>query len=113
MSGICSIYKDKPPKETKLFGCGFTSDEKTESFLWLFEKWQDTMSGYPPKIIFTDQESGMTKANSIAFPQAYHRYCMQHMMSKVSSKVGPTIALKPEIMSFYDCVWKAEASDQF
>lgn len=30
------------------FGAGFIKDEKIESFLWLFEKWQEAMCGHPP-----------------------------------------------------------------
>lgn len=99
-------------KETTLFGCGFISDEKKESFLWLFRKWQEAMSDENPIMIFTDQDPAITKAIKQAFPSTCHRYCMWHIMKKASVKLGLT-ASKPEFLPFYNCVWKSETSDQF
>ncbi|XP_073121059.1 protein FAR1-RELATED SEQUENCE 5-like [Henckelia pumila] len=48
--------------QTIVFGCGFISDEKTESFVWLFNKFIEAMFKDKPNIIITDQDPAMTKA---------------------------------------------------
>ena len=60
--------------QTIVFGCGFLSDETTESFLWLFEQFKEAMPGDDPKMIITDQDPAMAKAISLAFPFTFHRF---------------------------------------
>ncbi|XP_042051373.1 protein FAR1-RELATED SEQUENCE 5-like [Salvia splendens] len=48
--------------QTIVFGCGFLSDEKTESYIWLLNKFMEAMSSDAPKTIITDQDPAMTKA---------------------------------------------------
>ncbi|KAK9740769.1 hypothetical protein RND81_03G058700 [Saponaria officinalis] len=46
-----------------MFGCAFLSDEKTESFEWLFETFNESMGGNVfPISIFTDQDQAMSNA---------------------------------------------------
>ncbi|XP_058202896.1 protein FAR1-RELATED SEQUENCE 5-like [Rhododendron vialii] len=47
-------------RQTTLLGCAFLSDEKTDSFVWLFNEWLKAMPGGPPKMIITDQDPAMT-----------------------------------------------------
>ncbi|KAH6786377.1 hypothetical protein C2S52_005929 [Perilla frutescens var. hirtella] len=48
--------------QTIIFGCGFLSDEKIESYIWLFNKWLEAMPADPPKVIITDQDPALTNA---------------------------------------------------
>ena len=36
------------------FGAAFLGDEKTESFVWLFERFLDAMGGHMPIYLITD-----------------------------------------------------------
>ncbi|XP_040371195.1 protein FAR1-RELATED SEQUENCE 5-like [Rosa chinensis] len=42
-----------------LFGCAFLLDETTESFVWLFESFLESMGNKTPKTIFTDEDKAM------------------------------------------------------
>ncbi|XP_074560094.1 protein FAR1-RELATED SEQUENCE 5-like [Curcuma longa] len=75
--------------QTILFGCGFLSDEKTESFVWLLNTFIEAMPKGAPKVIITDQDPAMTKAIAQVFPQTIHRYCLWHIMSKFPEKLAP------------------------
>lgn len=72
---------------TIVFGCGFLSDEKTESFVWLFNKFIEVMPKGAPNLIITDQNLAMTKAISNVLPQTVHRYCLWHILNKFLDKV--------------------------
>ena len=63
-------------RQTIIFGCAFLSDEKTESFVWLFNKFLEAMSKGMPKVIITDQDPAMTKAIVETLPLIVHRYCI-------------------------------------
>ena len=45
-----------------MFGCAFLSDEKTETFEWLFENFKKSMRGKCPVSLFTDQDQAITNA---------------------------------------------------
>ncbi|TXG51338.1 hypothetical protein EZV62_023862 [Acer yangbiense] len=59
--------------QTIVFAYAFLSDETTDSFIWLFEKFKKAMLGGAPKMIITDQDLAMTKAISEVFPDSFHR----------------------------------------
>ncbi|XP_075483706.1 protein FAR1-RELATED SEQUENCE 5-like [Primulina tabacum] len=75
--------------QTIVFGCGFLSDEKTESFVWLFNKFIKAMPKGAPNVIITDQDLAMTKAIAQVFPQVVHRYCLWRILNKFSEKLNP------------------------
>ncbi|KAG6416174.1 hypothetical protein SASPL_123598 [Salvia splendens] len=54
--------------QTIVFGCGFLSDEKTESYVWLLNKFMEAMPTGPPKSIITDQDPALTKALAQVLP---------------------------------------------
>ncbi|KAF7151437.1 hypothetical protein RHSIM_Rhsim02G0184800 [Rhododendron simsii] len=74
--------------QTTLFGCAFLCDETTESFEWLFKEFLKAMPRPPLKMIITDQDPAMTKAIANALPNTFHRYCIWHIVSKFSEKLG-------------------------
>ncbi|XP_021742816.1 protein FAR1-RELATED SEQUENCE 5-like [Chenopodium quinoa] len=47
---------------TTMFGCAFISDERTDTFVWLFKIFKKSMCGIEPKSIFTDQDLAMSNA---------------------------------------------------
>ncbi|XP_041995809.1 protein FAR1-RELATED SEQUENCE 5-like [Salvia splendens] len=68
--------------QTIVFGCGFLSDEKTESYVWLLNKFMEAMPTGPPKSIITDQDPALTKALAQVLP--VHRYCLWHILNNLS-----------------------------
>ncbi|XP_070677871.1 protein FAR1-RELATED SEQUENCE 5-like [Malus domestica] len=67
--------------QTIVFGCGFLSDEKTESFIWLFEQWLKAMPSGPPQLIITDQDQAISKAIAQWVPA----FCMHIFSAGMSS----------------------------
>ncbi|KAL5756330.1 hypothetical protein ACOSQ2_021076 [Xanthoceras sorbifolium] len=61
-------------EQSIVFACAFLSDEITDSFLWLFDQFKETMPDSAPKMIITDQNPAMTKAIAQAFPNTYYRF---------------------------------------
>ncbi|KAH6808549.1 hypothetical protein C2S51_000305 [Perilla frutescens var. frutescens] len=51
-------------KKNVMFGCAFILDEKTETFMWLFEFFKKSMKMKCPVTIFTDQDLAITSALS-------------------------------------------------
>ncbi|CAL9001735.1 unnamed protein product, partial [Prunus brigantina] len=98
--------------QTILFGCGFLSNETTESFLWLFEQFKKAMPAGPPKIIITDQDPAMGNAISQAFPSVFHRYCIWHILDKFSQKIN-TCIYKDENRELQSCVWESDTKEEF
>ncbi|XP_052289424.1 protein FAR-RED ELONGATED HYPOCOTYL 3-like [Citrus sinensis] len=72
----------------KLTRCGLISHEDTETFTWLFEAWLSCMSDSPPIGIITDKDKAMQKTIEHVFPTTRHRWCLWHIMKKVSEKLG-------------------------
>ncbi|XP_026459672.1 protein FAR-RED IMPAIRED RESPONSE 1-like [Papaver somniferum] len=60
-------------RESILLGCGLVTHENEDSFVWLFMKWLDCMSGCAPPAIITDQAKAMQNAIEIVFPNSIHR----------------------------------------
>ncbi|KAA8540142.1 hypothetical protein F0562_026834 [Nyssa sinensis] len=73
--------------QSTLLGCGFISNEDTETFSWLFQSWLACMFGRAPNAIITDQDKAMQKAIENVFPNARHRWCLCHIMKKLSKKL--------------------------
>nr|XP_048323545.1 protein FAR1-RELATED SEQUENCE 5-like [Ziziphus jujuba var. spinosa] len=76
--------------QTILFACAFLSDERTESFIWLFELLKKTMPTNSPKMVITDQDPTLTKAMAHSLPNTFHRYCSWHILEKFSIQIDAT-----------------------
>ncbi|XP_057775333.1 protein FAR1-RELATED SEQUENCE 5-like [Salvia miltiorrhiza] len=55
-------------KNNVMFGCAFLSNEKIDTFVWLFETFKKYMGGKSPISLFTDQDLAMSKAIEKVFP---------------------------------------------
>ncbi|KAI5323534.1 hypothetical protein L3X38_032606 [Prunus dulcis] len=75
-------------RQTVLFGCAFLTSETTDSFVWLLEEFKKAMPGEPPKMIITDQDEAMSKAIAVTLPTTFHRYCIWHILNKITEKPG-------------------------
>ena len=96
------------------FGAAFLHDEKEESFVWLFETFLKAMSGNKPVMIITDQDLGMTNAIESVFNGSSHRFCMWHILKKLSEKVGGNLNQNDDFNNrFNSCVWNLDSSEEF
>jgi hypothetical protein len=95
-------------------GAAFMSDEKIESYVWLFQIFRKAMGQVPPHLIITDEDASMKAAIAQVLPTTVHRFCMWHIMDKVPEKVGPSIREDEEFwVRFGKCVWGSEDPDEF
>ncbi|XP_040996021.1 protein FAR-RED IMPAIRED RESPONSE 1-like [Juglans microcarpa x Juglans regia] len=97
-----------------LLGVGLISSENIETFVWLFDTWLKYMDGRAPKAIITDQDRAMKNAIAIVFPNTRHRYCLWHIMRKLSEKLGSHVEFKYGLKSALQrCVYDSQTSDEF
>ncbi|CAH9084527.1 unnamed protein product, partial [Cuscuta europaea] len=80
------------------FGAGLLLKEDVESYVWLFTCFINVM-GRQPTCIITYQDPAMRIAIEKVFTSSKHRYCMWHIMSKVTQKVGPVLSKNETFMS--------------
>uniref|UniRef100_A0A2N9GD52 Protein FAR1-RELATED SEQUENCE n=1 Tax=Fagus sylvatica TaxID=28930 RepID=A0A2N9GD52_FAGSY len=74
--------------ESIILGCGLLSSEDTDSFVWVFRQWLQSMCDIAPKAIITDQCQAMRRAIEIVFPETVHRWCIWHIMMKLPVKLA-------------------------
>lgn len=70
------------------------------------------MPAGPPKMIITDQCPAMIKAFAIVLPKTQHRYCIWHITSKFSEKLG-AIQYAQHYDQLKDCIWNSESPTEF
>ena len=58
--------------ESLILGCGLLSGEGTDSFVWVFRQWLQSMCDIAPKAIITDQCQTMRRAIEIVFSETVH-----------------------------------------
>lgn len=79
-------------RQTTIFEYGLLSNEKMESFIWLFRKFLEYMSDYDPLgVIITDQDAVISQAILEVFPSTMHRFCIWHVLDKFPEKINSTI----------------------
>ncbi|XP_028092442.1 protein FAR1-RELATED SEQUENCE 5-like [Camellia sinensis] len=71
-----------------MFGCAFLLDETTDSFIWLFKSFLESMGNRSPVTIFTDQDQAMSNAIQVVFPNTHHRLCLWHISKNAPSHLG-------------------------
>ncbi|KAG6414010.1 hypothetical protein SASPL_126726 [Salvia splendens] len=64
------------------------NDEKTESYIWLLNKFIEAMPTSAPKAIIIDQDPTLTKALARVLSETVHRYCLWHIMNKFPEKIS-------------------------
>ncbi|KAK9715618.1 hypothetical protein RND81_06G177400 [Saponaria officinalis] len=74
-------------KKSVTFASALLSNEDEESFVWVFQKFMDAMGGKEPKLLITDQDPAIRNAVPAIFKTARHRFCMWHIMNRVTEKI--------------------------
>ncbi|XP_047978393.1 protein FAR1-RELATED SEQUENCE 5-like [Salvia hispanica] len=87
------------------FAAGLVSNEKTGAFAWLFKHFIECM-GVAPKMIVIDQDLGMRSAIEEILVGTRHRWCMWHIMHKLSVKAPKRLLTDEHFKKdFHACVW--------
>ena len=95
-------------KKSTTFAAALLAKEDTASYVWLFTHFKAAM-GFEPVILLTDQDSAVKAAFAQVFTTCRHRFCMWHIMSKVSEKVGPYLNSNEDFSKrLNDVVWNDE-----
>ncbi|KAI8550422.1 hypothetical protein RHMOL_Rhmol06G0105300 [Rhododendron molle] len=66
----------------------------------------------PPKMIITDQDPAMTRKTDKHLPNTFHKYCIRHIVSKFSEKIG-ALAYKEHYEQLKKCTWNSESPKEF
>ena len=56
---FCPFVEVNHHGQSTLLGCTFLSDERTETFKWIFQSWLDANGGQPPNAIITNQDKAI------------------------------------------------------
>ncbi|XP_074314471.1 protein FAR1-RELATED SEQUENCE 5-like [Silene latifolia] len=86
-------------KRSVTFAAALLFHEDEDSFKWVFEKFLDAMGQREPHCIITDSCAGIKLGLHAVFKHARHRYCMWHIMQKLTDKVGPAIPKETDFVS--------------
>jgi transposase-like protein len=74
--------------ESIILGCGLLSCEDTDSFVWVFRQWLQSMCNITPKAIITDQCQAMRRAIEIVFSETIHHWYIWHITMKLPMKLA-------------------------
>ncbi|XP_020525867.1 protein FAR1-RELATED SEQUENCE 5-like [Amborella trichopoda] len=101
--------------QSMLFGCNLLVDEIEESFVWLFKKWLQAMSGHHPTSIITDQDLATGAAIRRVFANTYHHLFLWHILKKVPEKLSHVYAEYGKSFSddFHKCIHNFETIHEF
>lgn len=90
-----------------LFGCAFLLDESTNSYVWLFESFLESMGNTQPKTIFTNENEAMSKAIDTVFMKTRHRLSTWHIVKDARRNLANQFAnlefMKYLNKCFYEC----------
>ncbi|CAL2266432.1 unnamed protein product [Prunus armeniaca] len=96
-------------RQTVLFACAFLTSGTTDSFVWLLEEFKKSMPGEPPKMIITDQDTAMSKAIVVTLTTTFHRYCIWHILNKITEKPG----IGECFSEMCKCIWGMDKKEEF
>jgi hypothetical protein len=100
--------------QSVFFGTAFIVNEKIASYEWLLQTFLSAIGGKAPRLIVTAEDASMKSAIRSIFPDTIHRFCMWHVMEKMSEKVGfPTNTSDQFWCDLNKCVWGSETPDEF
>jgi hypothetical protein len=101
-------------KQSIFLGAALISNEKAESYIWVFETFLKAMGGKKPSLIITDEAASIKMAIDKVLPSTMHRLCMWHIMRKVPEKVEPSLRNNDDFYArLNSCVWGSETAIEF
>ncbi|XP_057808407.1 protein FAR1-RELATED SEQUENCE 5-like [Salvia miltiorrhiza] len=96
-----------------MFAIAFLSNEKTESYEWLFRTFLECMYGKEPSVIFSDQDQALMNGVDLCFRGASHRLCQWHINKNVANHFGRLNGNKEFKSLWYRCMDGCETDEQF
>ncbi|XP_022842001.1 protein FAR-RED IMPAIRED RESPONSE 1-like [Olea europaea var. sylvestris] len=99
--------------QSTLLGCGLVSNEDTETFVWLFRTWLQSMHGQAPHGIVTDQDRAMQNAIQIVFPNTKNRWCLWHILKKLPEKFGYHVDKGSIFSTIHNLVYDCQFVEEF
>ncbi|XP_074314912.1 protein FAR1-RELATED SEQUENCE 5-like [Silene latifolia] len=85
-------------KKSVTFAAALVDHENDGSFIWVFKKFLDCMGNKEPQCILTDQDPAIKLGVRSVFKQERHRYCMWHIMKKLTDKVESQICKETDFV---------------
>ncbi|XP_052173721.1 protein FAR1-RELATED SEQUENCE 5-like isoform X2 [Diospyros lotus] len=99
--------------QSTLLGCGIVSNEDTETFVWLFRTWLECMEDQAPAGIITDQDRAIQNAIEIVFPNTKHRWCLWHILKKLSENFENHRCKALILSVVHDVVFESQSPEEF
>ncbi|XP_021726223.1 protein FAR1-RELATED SEQUENCE 5-like [Chenopodium quinoa] len=96
-----------------LLGCALLSHENAETFEWLFRTWLGCMSKKKPLAILSDQDAAMRKALRNVMPCTHHRWCLWHILTKFSQKLGKYETYELFKVELHNVIYDSLTDDEF
>ncbi|XP_048491407.1 protein FAR1-RELATED SEQUENCE 5-like [Beta vulgaris subsp. vulgaris] len=103
---ICALFVGMNHHTNNImFGCAFLLNEKTDSFVWLFDSFVRSMGGKKPITMMTDQCAAMAAALKVVLPSVNHRLCTWHI-GQNSKKNIPDLRAQDDFVDVFNTVLK-------
>ncbi|XP_048497620.1 protein FAR-RED IMPAIRED RESPONSE 1-like [Beta vulgaris subsp. vulgaris] len=99
--------------QTILLGCALVSHETTETYEWVFRTWLMCMNGKAPSGFLTDQDAAMRRALANCMPDTWHRWCLWHILTKFSSKLGMYTKYQDIKVALHNAIYDSMNDDEF
>ncbi|CAL8138560.1 unnamed protein product [Prunus armeniaca] len=97
-----------------LLGCALMGEETIPAFVWLMRTWLKVVGGQAPRLIITDQDKYLKEAVADVFSDAYHCFCLWHVLSRIPENVGFFIKENEIFMEkFNKCIYRSWTVEQF
>ncbi|XP_057779700.1 protein FAR1-RELATED SEQUENCE 5-like [Salvia miltiorrhiza] len=96
-----------------LFAMAFLSNEKTESYEWLFSTFLESMYHREPTVIFSDQDQALMNGVDNTFREACHRLCQWHINKNAGKQFGTLNHNKHFKSMWYRCMNGCENEEEF
>ncbi|XP_057770058.1 protein FAR1-RELATED SEQUENCE 5-like [Salvia miltiorrhiza] len=96
-----------------MFGLGFLSNEKAESYEWLFSTFLQAMYHKEPSTIFSDQDMAIMNAIDSTFRESSHRLCQWHINKNAVKHFGKLNHDKDFKNLWHRCMNGCESGEQF
>ncbi|CAL8084832.1 unnamed protein product [Prunus armeniaca] len=96
-------------RQTVLFDCAFLTSKTTDSFVWLLEEFKKAVPSEPSKMIITYHDAAMSKAIAVTLLTTFHRYCIWHILNKITEKLG----IGECFSKMNKCIWGMDKKEEF